>query len=101
MLQPRGYEKFANNALYYGFNTAKVGTAVGIFCVALTVTERLVRWVYRSVRGSIRYWKDEINDLKNSRMEDLDTASLEKDEFVNDPEGWESTVIEKRIRHIK
>ena len=55
-----------------------------------------MRWVYRSVRGSIRYWKDEISDLKNGRMEDLDTAALEKDEFVNDPEGWESPVIEKR-----
>jgi hypothetical protein len=92
---PRKYEKFANNALYYGFNTAKVGAAVGIFCVVLAVTERFARWAYRTVRGSIQYWKDEINDLKNGGM-DPDQVALEKDEFVNDTEGWESPVIQKR-----
>ena|SRR5208282_1576925 len=97
---PRKYENFANNALYYSFNTAKVGAAVGIFCLAVTVTERLARWVYRHVRGSIQYWKDEITDLKNGGM-DSDQIVLERDEFVNAREGWESPVIEKRSRYIK
>jgi hypothetical protein len=92
---PRTYENFANNALYYGFNTAKVGSAVGIFCLVLTVTERCARWVYRYVRGSIRYWKDEIADLRNGGKDPYQIA-LEKEEFVNDAEGWESPVIEKR-----
>lgn len=94
------YEDFANNALYYGFNTAKVGAAVGVFCLVLTVTERLARWVYRHVRGSIQYWNDEINDLRNGGV-DSDQIALEKDEFVNDREGWASPVIEKRGRHVK
>jgi len=98
---PRKYEHFANNALYYGFNTAKVGAAMGIFCVVLAVTERFARWAYRTVRGSIQYWKDEINDLKNGGM-DPDQVALEKDEFVNDTEGWESPVIQRRhIRDLK
>jgi hypothetical protein len=97
---PHKYESFANNALYYGFNTAKVGAAVGIFCLAVTITERLARWVYRHVRGSIQYWKDEITDLKNGGM-DSDQIALEKDGLVNDREGWESPVIEKRSRYIK
>lgn len=97
---PNKYENFANNALYYSFNTAKVGAAVGIFCLAITVTERLARWVYRHVRGSIQYWKDEITDLKNGGM-DSDQLALEKDEFVNDAEGWESPAIEKRSQHMK
>lgn len=97
---PRKYESFANSALYYGYNTAKVGTAVGIFCLVLTVTERLARWVYRHVRGSIQYWKDEITDLRNGGM-DSDQIALEKDEFVNDAQGWESPVIEKRNDHVK
>jgi hypothetical protein len=97
---PRKYENFANKALYYGFNTAKVGVAVGIFCLAVTVTERITRWIYRHVRGSIQYWKHEINDLKNGGM-DSDQIGLEKDEFVNDVDGWASPVIEKRSRHVK
>jgi hypothetical protein len=86
------YEAFANSALYYGLNTAKVGAALGIFCLVLTVTERLARWAYRTVRGSIEYWSDEIKDLKNGGM-DLDQLALEKDAFVNDAETWESPVI--------
>jgi hypothetical protein len=31
----------------------------------------------------------------------MDQAALERDEFVNDTEGWESPVIEKRNRYIK
>jgi len=98
--EPSKYEKFANNALYYGFNTAKVGAAIGIFCVVFTVTERLARWVYRSIRGSIKYWKDEFSDLKNGGT-DFDQAALERDEFVNDAAGWVSPVIEKRSPHIE
>jgi hypothetical protein len=97
---PGKYENFANSALYYGYNTAKVGAAVGIFCLVLTVTERLARWVYRHVRGSIQYWKDEITDLRNGGM-DSDQIALEKDEFVNDAQGWESPVIEKRNDQVK
>lgn len=68
---------------------------MGIFCVVLAVTERFARWAYRTVRGSIQYWKDEIKDLKNGGM-DPEQVALEKDEFVNDTEGWESTVIQRR-----
>ena len=77
-----------------------MGAALGIFCLVVTVTERLARCLYRHVRGSIQYWKDEITDLKNGGM-DPDQIALEKDEFVNDTEGWESPVIEKRSRYIK
>jgi hypothetical protein len=86
--------------LYYGFNTAKVGAALGIFCIILTATDRLARWAYRTVRGSIEYWNGEIKDLKNGGL-DPDQIALEEDEFVNDAEGWESPIIEKRKRHIK
>jgi hypothetical protein len=97
---PHKYETFANKALYYGFNTAKVGAALGIFCLAVTVTERIARWAYRAIRGSIQYWRDEIKDLKNGGM-DPDQLALEKDEFVNEKGGWESPVLEKRSQHIE
>ena len=41
------------------------------------VTEKLARWVYRHIRGSIQYLKDEIVDLKNGGM-DLDQIQSEK-----------------------
>ena len=93
----RKYEKFANNALYLGFNTVKIGIGLGMFTVVLTVTERLARWLYRHVRGSITYWKDEIRDLKNGGM-DPDQSIWDRDEFVNEPDGWESPVIKKKNR---
>jgi hypothetical protein len=55
----------------------------------------LARWTYRTVRGSIKYWRDELRDLKNG-VEDSEQVGLADDEFVNDIEGWESPVIEKR-----
>lgn len=84
----RKYEKFADNALYLGFNTVKIGLGMGMLTLVLTVTERLARWLYRHVRGSIQYWKDEIRDIKNGGM-DPDQAAWEKDEFVNEPDDWE------------
>jgi hypothetical protein len=95
----RKFKQFADKALYYGFNTAKVGAAVGLFALVLTLTERVARWAWRTVRGSFNYWREEIKDLKNGGM-DSDQLALEKDEFVNDTEGWESPLIEKRSRYI-
>ena len=71
---------------------------MGLFALVLTLTERVARWAWRTVRGSITYWREEIKDLKNGGM---DQTALERDEFVNDTEGWESPVIEKRNRYIK
>ena len=95
--KPQKFKDFANKALYYGFNTAKVGAAVGLFALVLTLTERVARWAWRTVRGSINYWQEEIKDLKNGGM-DAEQLALEKDEFVNEEDGWESPVIEKRNR---
>jgi hypothetical protein len=94
---PRKYEKFADNVLYLGFNTIKVGLGLGMFTLVLTVTERLARWLYRHVRGSIQYWRDEIKDIKNGGM-DSDQAAWEKDEFVNEPDGWDSDYVRKKNR---
>jgi len=91
------YEKFANNALYLGFNTIKIGFGLGMFTLVLTVTERLARWLYRHVRGSIAYWKDEIRDLKHGGM-DPDQSIWDRDEFVNEPDGWESPYIKRKNR---
>lgn len=97
---PRKFKKFADKALYYGFNTAKVGAALGLFALVLTLTERVARWAWRTMRGSVDYWHGEIKDLKNGGM-DAEQMALEKDEFVNDTEGWESPVIEKRDRYMQ
>ena len=86
---PARFETFANNALYYSFNTAKVGMAAGILYVALTAMERLARWTYRSIRGAINYWKEEIEDLKSGGR-DAEQLALEKDEFVNFTEAGQS-----------
>lgn len=98
--KPQKFATFANKALYYGFNTAKVGAAVGLFALVLTLTERVARWAWRTVRGSINYWNEEIKDLKNGGM-DADQMALEKDEFVNETEDWESPVIERRGEQIR
>jgi hypothetical protein len=98
--KPQKFANFANKALYYGFNTAKVGAAVGLFALVLTLTERVARWAWRTVRGSINYWKEEIKDLRNGGM-DADQMALEKDEFVNETEDWESPVIERRGERIR
>ena len=90
---PRKYEGFANKALYYSFNTAKVGAALGIFCAVLTISERIARWLYRNVRGSIDYWRNEIKDLKTGGI-DRDQLAFDKDGFAN--EGWQSPIIEER-----
>ena len=70
---------------------------MGLFALVLTLTERVARWAWRTVRGSINYWQEEIKDLKNGGM-DAEQLALEKDEFVNEEDGWESPVIEKRNR---
>ena len=70
---------------------------MGLFALVLTLTERVARWAWRTVRGSINYWQEEIKDLKNGGM-DAEQMALEKDEFVNEEDGWESPVIEKRNR---
>jgi hypothetical protein len=96
--QPPGkYQSFANGALYYGYNTAKLGVAVGALCAAVMGTERLARWFYRNFRKSIQYWKEEVNDLKNNGME----PAFEKHRLANEAESWQSPVLEKRGRHIK
>jgi hypothetical protein len=59
-----------------------VGAAIGVFFLALTVTERLARWGYRTVRGAIEYWRDEINDLRTGGV-DPEQLEWEKDAFVN------------------
>jgi hypothetical protein len=70
---------------------------VGLFALVLTLTERVARWAWRTVRGSINYWQEEIKDLKNGGM-DAEQMALEKDEFVNEEDEWESPAIEKRNR---
>ena len=86
------------------YSTAKIGVAVGIFCLVISLADRLLaRWTYRTVRGSIVYWQDELRDLKNGGS-DSEQAGLVEDEFVNDAEGWESPVIKKShitSRHVK
>jgi len=97
---PRKYAKVADNALYFGFNTIKIGLGLGMLTIVLTATERLARWLYRHVRGSITYWKDEIRDLKNGGL-DPDQSPWEKDEFVNEadePELWEPSYGERKNR---
>ena len=98
--KPQKFAAFANKALYYGFNTAKVGAAVGLFALVLTLTERVARWAWRTVRGSISYWNEEIKDLRNGGM-DSGQMAFEKDEFVNETEDWESPVIERRGEQIR
>jgi hypothetical protein len=96
---PRKYAKVADNALYFGFNTIKIGVGLGMLTIVLTATERLARWLYRHVRGSITYWKEEIRDLKNGGL-DPDQTAWEKDEFVNEsePEPWEPSYSERKNR---
>jgi hypothetical protein len=97
---PRKYAKMADNALYFGFNTIKIGVGLGMLTIVLTATERLARWLYRHVRGSITYWKDEIRDLKNGGL-DPDQTAWDKDEFVNEsdePETWEPSYGERKNR---
>lgn len=94
---PRKYEKFADNAIYLGFNTVKIGLGLGMLTLVLTVTERLARWLYRHVRGSIQYWKDEIQDMKNGGV-DPNHVGWDKDEFVNEPDGWQSDYLKPTNR---
>jgi hypothetical protein len=97
---PRKYAKMADSALYFGFNTIKIGVGLGMLTIVLTATERLARWLYRHVRGSITYWKDEIRDLKNGGL-DPDQTAWEKDEFVNEsdePEPWEPSYHGRKNR---
>ena len=81
--------------MYYGWNTAKFGIAVGIVFAAVSMTERLSRWAFRCIRNTVEYWRDEYRDLKYNGN-DPDLMDLENDPFVNDSDGWDSPVIEKR-----
>jgi hypothetical protein len=82
--------------MYYGWNTAKFGMAVGIVFAVVTVTERISRWAFRAIRNTVEYWRDEYRDIRY-KGNDPDLMDLENDPFVNDSDGWESPVIEKRM----
>lgn len=86
--------------MHYGFNSLKFATALGVFCLVLTVTDRLSRWGYRTLRGAFEFWKDEVKDIK-AGGKDLELVALEEDEFVKEGSGWESPFIEKRSHDIE
>jgi hypothetical protein len=87
--------QFADTSWYYGYNTVKVSLGFGLVFLGATLFERFTRWAFRTARGTYEYWHNEYKDAKY-QGNDPALMDLENDPFVNDTDGWESPVIEKR-----
>jgi hypothetical protein len=71
-----------SKALQLGYDTAKLGIAIGLFFFALTTVERLSRWTYKSTLDAVDFWGDEIRKMRYGRLgETSDEVELD--------EGWE------------